>query len=176
MSWIRNNVPDKTCRHHTFGGTYARVGQAVDGVEDPQPYIRRWHKWPGDVTGWLPLPGDSPHCPEGGLLSCLQRARTASWPGGPPSWRRRCLLLVARQPRQLPRQLPCQLPRQLRRQLPRQLPRQEVKVERISACLPTGLQAWARRALLHRSPQEEAPVLSRVMAACTANLGHIRTE
>ncbi len=38
MSWIRNNVPGKTCRHHTFGGTYVRVGHAVDGVEDPQ-----WH-------------------------------------------------------------------------------------------------------------------------------------
>ncbi len=29
-----HTLPDKTCRHHTFGGTYARVGHAVDGVGD----------------------------------------------------------------------------------------------------------------------------------------------
>jgi hypothetical protein len=129
MSWIRNNVPDKTCRHHTFGGTYARVGHAVDGVEDLQPYIRQWHQWPATSQSRLaPLYLVSPHCHEGGLRSGLQRARTSSWPGWPPSWRRRCLQLAPRQPRQ------------------------EVRVERSSDCLPTGQQPETRRALFHRSP------------------------
>ncbi len=52
---------------HTFGGTYARVGHAVDGVDLA----------PSTWTQWTVLT----HCQGGRLLSGLQRARTAGLVG-----------------------------------------------------------------------------------------------
>ncbi len=63
-----------------LGGTYARVGNAVDGVEKLQIYPG-WHQRPCDGTSHViqqagPLYLDSSHCQERGL-NCLLCARTA---------------------------------------------------------------------------------------------------
>jgi hypothetical protein len=44
---LANTLPHNMCSHQAIGGTYARVGHAVNGVENGT--VREWHQWPGDA-------------------------------------------------------------------------------------------------------------------------------
>ena len=70
-------LPEDTCSHLAFIGTYAMVCHAMNGMENGRS-VRQWHQWP--VTAKFrvaqqngPLYLDSPHCQVGGL-SGLGRA------------------------------------------------------------------------------------------------------
>ncbi len=65
------------CSYYAVGGTYARVGHTVNGVENGRS-VCQWFQWPGAATCHItqqasPLYLDSPHCQGGGLsgLQCV---------------------------------------------------------------------------------------------------------
>jgi hypothetical protein len=44
---LAHTFPHKTCSHHVFGGTYARVSHVVHGVEDSSS-VCQWYQRPGE--------------------------------------------------------------------------------------------------------------------------------
>jgi hypothetical protein len=70
-------LPEDTCSHLAFVGTYAMVCPAMNGVKNGRS-VCQWHQWPVNAKFRVaqqngPLYLDSPHCQVGGL-SGLQRA------------------------------------------------------------------------------------------------------
>jgi hypothetical protein len=77
-------LPHETCRDHSLGGTFTRVGHAVDGLEYCRP-VHLWYQGSDDSLCYVAqqagsLDLDSPYY-QGGGLSGLQHARKADLVG-----------------------------------------------------------------------------------------------